>query len=113
MHELSMAEGLLQVIEEAAHRQGYQKVRTVWVEVGKFAGVDAEALKFCFEIVAKNSLAANAALEIIPLPLVAWCLPCGKTVGIDLEEGACVECGSRQVQISGGQELRVKEVEVE
>ncbi len=113
MHELSLCEGVIQVVEDSARQQGFCRVKTVWLEIGALAGVELEAMRFGFDVVKRGTLAEEASLEIIRLPGQAWCLPCAKTVTIDQRFDACPACGSYQLQVTGGEELRVKELEVE
>ncbi|MCX7627620.1 MAG: hydrogenase maturation nickel metallochaperone HypA [Methylophilaceae bacterium] len=113
MHELSLAEHVLQLMEEAAARQGFSRVRGVWLEIGQLAAVEVEALRFAFESVARGSLADGAALHVIELPGQGWCARCAATVHVGEQPAACPRCGSPGVQILGGTEMRVKELEVE
>lgn len=113
MHEMSLAEGVLQIVEDAAKTQGFARVKTVILEIGRLAAVETEAMKFCFDAVMHGSIADGARLEIINLPGQGWCMKCAKTVEINEQFGACPECGSYQVQPTGGTEMRVKELEVE
>ncbi len=113
MHELSLCEGVIQVLEEAARRQGFERVKTVWLEIGALAGVELDAMRFGFEVVKKGTLADGARLEIIRRPGRAWCLPCGREVEISRRFDPCPCCGSHQLQVTGGEELNVKELEVE
>ena len=112
MHEMSLAEGVLQVIETAARQQQFSKVMAVWLEVGQLAGVEAEAMRFCFDAVTRGSVADGARLEIIATPGAGWCMDCASTVALSELYGACPQCGTHQVQLTGGTELRVKELEV-
>jgi hydrogenase nickel incorporation protein HypA/HybF len=113
MHEMSICEGILQVMEEQASTQQFKRVKSVWLEIGPLAGVEIEALRFGFDVVTRNSLAEGAKLEIIEMPGVAWCLECSKNVPIKQRFDACPDCGSFQLQITGGDELRIKELEVD
>ncbi|MCK9532251.1 MAG: hydrogenase maturation nickel metallochaperone HypA [Gammaproteobacteria bacterium] len=113
MHEMSLCEGVLQVIGDQAKAQDFHRVKTVWLEIGELAGVDPEAMRFGFDVVMQGSLADGAALEIIHLPGRAWCLPCGKEVHVRQRFEPCPLCGGYQLQVTGGDELRVKELEVE
>jgi hydrogenase nickel incorporation protein HypA/HybF len=113
MHEMSLAEGVLQLVEETARRENARRVKLVVLEIGQISSVEPEALKFCFEAVSKGSLAAGAALEIIAVPGVGRCLSCAETVPMDEIYGVCPKCGSHQVQATGGTEMRVKEIEIE
>lgn len=113
MHEISLCEGVLQVLEDHAHSQGFRLVKRVWLELGALSGVDPEAMRFGFDAVMKGSLAEGAVLEIIILPGEAWCMPCGRSVLVKARYDTCPECGSYQLQVTGGDEMRVKELEVE
>jgi len=113
MHEMSLAEGVLQVIEDNAKTNGFSQVRTVWLEIGELAGVEAEAMRFCFDSVVKGTLADGARLEIVATQGQGRCLACGKTVPIRLRYDPCPLCGGYPVEPTGGLEMRVKELEVE
>lgn len=113
MHEMSLAEGILQVLESEAQRQQFTKVKTIWLEIGALANVEIPALEFALEVVLRHSLAEQAKLHIMALPALAWCLPCGKTVEIKQRYEACPNCGSYQLQVSSGDEMRIKELEVD
>ncbi len=113
MHEMSLAEGVLQIIEDSSRTQNFSRVKTVWLEIGQLAGVEAEAMRFCFEAVVNGSIAQDAKLEIIETPGQAWCLHCAEVVHVRALYDACPKCGSHQVQVTGGNEMRVKELDVE
>lgn len=112
MHEMSLAEGVLQLIEDAARQQEFARVTAVWLEIGQLAGVEIEAMKFCFDAVTKDSIADGARLEIIALPGTGWCMKCAMSVPMAEVFGECPQCGSHQMQVTGGTEMRVKELEV-
>jgi len=113
MHELSLCESILQVLEQSAVSQGYSRVKTVWLEIGQLSGVELEAMRFGFAAVMRGSLADSAKLEIVELPGQAWCMKCAKTVHVKQRFDKCPDCGSFQLQVTGGEELRIKELEVD
>ena len=112
MHEMSLCESVLQVLEDHAKRQGFEKVKTVWLEIGGLAGVELDAMRFGFDAVTRGTLADHARLEIIAVPGEAWCMQCGKTVPVKQRFDACPDCGGYQLQVTGGEEMRIKELEV-
>lgn len=112
MHEMTLAEGVLQLIEDAARAKEFVKVTAVWLEIGQLSGVEVEAMKFCFDAVIRDSIADGARLEIIATPGSGWCMQCSKTVPMSEVFGECPDCGSHQMQVNGGTEMRVKELEV-
>lgn len=112
MHEMSLAEGVRQIIEDAARAQNFSKVTVVWLEIGQLSGVEAEAMAFCFDVVVRGSLAEGARLEIVNTPGQGWCMECADSVPLQEVYGECPRCGGHQVQVTGGTEMRVKELEV-
>ena len=113
MHEMSLCEGIVQVLETESSRQHFSTVKTVWLEIGALAGVEIAALRFGFEVVSRNTLADGARLEIIEIPAQAWCMGCSQSVTIQQRYDACPECGSYQLHVTGGDAMRIKELEVE
>ncbi len=113
MHELSLAEGILQIVEDAAAQQGFKRVTEVRLEIGALSGVEVEALSFCLDMVLKDSIAAGARVELEKVPGTGFCLECGETVPVNALYDACPKCGSYQVQATGGTEMRVKDLMVE
>ncbi len=113
MHELSLCESIVQALEEAAKQQHFSRVRTVWLEVGDLAGVEIPALEFGWEVVSRHTLAEGSKLEIIRIPGQAFCQGCANTVAVKQRFDACPHCGSYQLQITGGEALRIKELEVD
>ncbi len=113
MHELSLCEGVLQILQNSAREQGFQRVKRVWLEIGGLSGVEPDAMRFNFDAVTRGTLADHAGLEIIDVPGQAWCMPCGKTVPVENRFDPCPTCGSYQLQVVSGEDMRVKELEVE
>ena len=113
MHEMSLAESVLQIIEEAARKQQFGRVRTVVLEIGQLAAVEAEAMRFCFDAVMQGSVAEGAALEIIEVAGAGWCSRCATTVPMDDLVAACPQCGGVPLQPTGGTKMQVKNLEVE
>ena len=113
MHEMALCEGIIQIVEEEARRQPFSRVKAVCLEIGALSHVAPEAMKFCFEAVAARTIAQGAALEIVELPGLAWCMACSESIEIKQRYEPCPRCGGYQLQITAGEEMRVKELEVD
>jgi hydrogenase nickel incorporation protein HypA/HybF len=113
MHEMAISESIVGILEDEARRQQYARVRTVWLEIGPLSGIETEALRFTFDVAAKGTLAEDAKLEIIETEALAWCLPCERVVPIRQRFDACPRCGAHQLQVTTGEEMRIKELEVD
>ena len=113
MHELSLMEGVLGIIEEAQGKHGFHKVCRVVLEVGELAGVEAEALDFCWDVVSKDSPADGAVLEIVQVPGVAWCGECSREVPIHSRIDLCPGCGGLPERVLRGLDFQVKTLDIE
>lgn len=113
MHEMSLAEGVLQIVEDAARAQGFSRVRAVRLEIGQLSSVEVEAMRFCFDAVIRDTLADGARLEIDRIPGAGWCMKCSENVPLPALYEACPRCGGYQVQPTAGTEMRVKDLEVD
>jgi len=113
MHEMSLCESILQVLEQQAEAQQYSKVKTVWLEIGALSNVEVDALRFSFDVVVQGTIAEHAQLEIIEVPGQAWCMQCSRNVVVQQLYDLCPDCGSHQLQVNSGDQMRIKELEVE
>ncbi len=113
MHEISLCESVLRLIEEQARARRFARVKAVCLEVGALACVEVPALRFGFELVMKDSIADGARLQIVTVPGQAWCERCDKNVPMAQRFDACPHCGDYGLRPVAGEELRVKELEVE
>lgn len=113
VHEMSLMEGMLRIVEENARVQGYGRVRTVILEIGKLAGVEVEALRFAFEAVTDGSVAEGATLEIEEPQGLGWCAECEKESPVETRFDPCPHCGRVPLNITGGTQMRVKALDVE
>ncbi|SMF93439.1 hydrogenase nickel incorporation protein HypA/HybF [Methylomagnum ishizawai] len=112
MHELSLAQSLIELMEDEARRGGFTRVRKAWLEIGALAGVEETALRFGFEAAALATCAEGAELEILTPPGEAWCFDCGRTVVLQALPDGCPHCAGHRLQVTGGTQFKLKELEV-
>ena len=112
MHELSLCENILQILEAESVKQGFDTVKTVWLEIGDLSCIEVQAMLFSFDAVTRNSLAEGAKLVIIKVPGTAWCTRCSKNMPVEQRIDACPDCGNFPLQLSSGDQMKIKELEV-
>ena len=112
MHELSLAGGVLQVVEDAAAREGFARVRRLTLEAGALAGVETRALRFALEALMPGTCLEGAELEIVERAAPAWCHGCCTGVQVSSRLDDCPRCGSPRLVPTGGTELRGRELVV-
>ncbi len=113
MHEMSIAEGLVELIERQREQHSFDAVRRVVVSIGAFSHVEPEALEFGFSVASRGTCAEQAKFEIDLVPAEVWCMSCSATVSVARRGDACPKCGSYQLIVQGGDEMKLKELEVE
>ena len=107
---MSLAENVLQIIEDAAREQKFTHVKTVWLEIGQLSCVEPDALRFHFEVVTRDSIAHQAQLKIIKIPGHGCCNQCATEMPLDSIYDLCPNCGNYDIRIIRGDEMRVKEL---
>lgn len=110
MHELSIAEGILEIVERTARANDVKRVKTVRVSIGELAGVDLPSLQFAWESVRRGGPAEGAALEIERPAGEAWCLDCEETVPLKRYGDPCPKCGGYRLAATGGTDMRVVDI---
>ena len=108
MHELAITEG---VVAAVAERVPGSKVTSVRLEIGALSGVVADSVMFCFDLVTEGTSLEGAKLEIVEPAACCQCRTCGSTFAPDWPILLCA-CGSADVAILSGQDLRILSVEV-
>jgi hydrogenase nickel incorporation protein HypA/HybF len=113
MHELSVANSILETVRGEAERRPDVRIAKVGMRLGEWAGVDAEALGFCFDSLVAGSSLAPLALEIERRPRRQRCPRCERTFTVADYSTACPLCGSAETDCVGGDELELAYLEVE
>lgn len=108
MHELSITRNVVAICAE--HAMG-AKVTRVTLEIGKLSAVMPESVRFCFDICAQGTTVEGAELQIIETSGRAQCRDCGDELMLSELFGRCT-CGSVNLQLIAGEELKIKEMEV-
>ena len=111
MHELGIAEGILQIVR--AHMPPKGRVVSIHLKAGKLHAIVPESLRFYFEHLARGTPLQGARLEIEEVPVKVRCTSCGTTHSLDLPIFRCQACGSWDVEVVSGKELFVDHICIE
>lgn len=113
MHELSIAQSVVEVAAEAVRNAGATRAVAVRVRVGALSGVVPEALAFCYELAAQETVLEGSRLVVEVVPVVLHCPACDRDVTpADVWCLACPACGTPTADVRAGRELEVRSVEV-
>ena len=112
MHEMSIAQNILDIAVAAAEREGAEKITRVNVVAGEMRAIVPTQLTFCFGIAAEDTIASGAELNLEIVPAKGRCRKCGSGFTIKDFEYLCPACESSDIEITGGTELRIRDIEV-
>jgi len=113
MHELSIAESILDAVrKEIALHPGTVPTR-VGIKIGSMAAIDSESLTFCFDAIVTGTEWANLKLETNVVPAGRICNSCHNVFVVEDYNSICPACGSNETLPDGGDELDLEYLEVE
>lgn len=108
MHELAITESIVAAVTEKLPNASIRRVR---VQVGRLSGIVPDALLFCFELATTGTSLQGAELDIVSSPGRGRCRDCLAEFDTDELIVVCA-CGGVDVEVLGGRELLIREVEV-
>jgi hydrogenase nickel incorporation protein HypA/HybF len=111
MHEVSIVEGLIDILKETAQQHGLTKITGVKLRIGAMRQIVPDALEFAFEIVGKGTIAEGASITITHIPTRAKCNKCEHEFTVEEYCFFCSSCGSSQVTVTEGKELYIDSLE--
>ena len=113
MHELSIANSILEAVRKERERLNGARITKVGVRIGELAGVDPEALSFGFEVLVKDTELAPLPLEIEFTSRRHKCARCKRVFTVVEYQVDCPACGATETRCIGGDELELAYLEVE
>ena len=113
MHEFSIAQSLLEIIERETVPYARAKVTTLTLRIGKLSGVMPDALRFAFEAISTGGIAEGASLVIEEVPLRIKCNQCRKDIIVGDPFLICPHCQGTDVEMIAGRELEIRDMEIE
>lgn len=115
MHEMGIAMQLVEIAVSAIPEElkGKKKVEKVNLKVGKLSSVVPDSLRFCFDVVIKDTELAGAELVMEEVPVVIRCRDCGAEFTLDKPAFACQGCGGGAIDVISGRELDIISLEME
>jgi hydrogenase nickel incorporation protein HypA/HybF len=113
MHELGIAQNILEIVQQSVTKEQAPAVRWIRIRVGQLSGVVPDSLEFCFQAIVSDTPMQRAGLAIEQMPTVFRCKKCGYRFQVNDLEYLCQECKSPDLEILSGRELDIIEIELE
>lgn len=112
MHELSIAQSIVELAEHHARAHHSSLIEELELEIGSLAGVEWDTLGFALESAVKNTGLENAVIVRHHIQGEGCCSECGKIFPLENLFSPCPACGSYFINITKGRELRIKSIVV-
>ena len=112
MHELSLAENVLQIAEHSRRQANAEQVLTIELEIGQLSAVEPEALRFAMDALLPESTARGAQISYQLVVGRARCRQCQQQFELDFLYDGCPACDSFDKEILAGNELLVKSIQL-
>jgi hydrogenase nickel incorporation protein HypA/HybF len=113
MHELSIAQSILEIVNQHLPAGNSTQVKSVKVRVGKLSNILPDSLLFCFEAITKESDFEKTKLIIDIIPVTIECKDCNALTETNDYVFCCPSCNSTNINVIGGNDLNIKEIEIE
>ena len=113
MHELSIAQNIIEIVRQNVPDNELRDVRAVRVKIGTLAGVVPESLEFSFSVLVAGCPLENSHIEIEHVPFVIQCNSCHRSFPNEHGFVVCPSCGGVDTVVLTGTELQVVEIELE
>ncbi len=112
MHELSLAEEIVRMVESTAAREHFSRVATLTLQAGALAGVEVASLRFALQAITPGTCLEGAAIVINEPTGRAWCNACAAEVSIASRADPCPVCDGYPLKVLQGDALRVVDLVV-
>lgn len=113
MHELSITESILNLAVEKATEASAEKITRINLVIGDMAGIVGDCVQFYFDILSKDTIAADAELVFDLRPTQARCQSCGNVYQPKEHDWSCPKCGKTAVDVVSGRECYMESLEVD
>jgi hydrogenase nickel incorporation protein HypA/HybF len=113
MHEMGIANSILDAVRTEARRFPTGHISKVGVRIGELAGVDPDSMSFCFDAMVRDTDLEPLAIEIEYCLRRHQCRACREIFAAPLEGAICPSCGGTDSVFVAGDELELAFLEVE
>jgi hydrogenase nickel incorporation protein HypA/HybF len=113
MHELSIAQNIVEIVKENIPEKEQENVKTIFLEVGEFSGIVSDSLQFCFDIVKSETPFGKSVMKIKKIPFVIYCNDCNSETTNNMGIRFCEKCNSNNTGIISGTDMHITGIELE
>lgn len=113
MHEMSIAQQIVKIaLASVPDDSTWDRISCVNLTVGKLTAIGTDSLRFCYEVVTKNTVLGGSRLHITEIPVRAHCSGCGNAWTVEEPDFTCPKCRGGNVELLSGRELHIESIEL-
>lgn len=112
MHELSVAENILDLAVEYASRHQAARVTDLYLVIGRLSSIVDESLQFYWTLIVEDTLCEGSILHFRRTQAVMHCVDCGEDYPVEGEITACPSCGGHRVTVARGDEFLLESIDI-
>jgi hydrogenase nickel incorporation protein HypA/HybF len=114
MHELGVVFKIKQQVEDVAKQNNVKKVTSLTIELGEVSTVVPDLFIECFDWAKKKSeYLQDCKLNLVIIKAISYCEDCKQTYSTTEFARTCPHCKSPHTYLVSGNELKIKQIEVE
>ena len=112
MHELSIAQSIVEIVGQHVSADDLDSVRDVRVRVGEMAGIVPDSLEFCYSAIIVDTPLKHSRIIVEFVPYELRCNNCGNVFKSTFGIVQCPMCDGFETVVVQGTELNVSEIEL-
>jgi hydrogenase nickel incorporation protein HypA/HybF len=113
MHELGVTESILNIALAKAEEAQASKILKISIVIGELSGFVPDCIDFYFSSLSKDTIAMEAKLDFDIIRSQFRCRDCSTISSPEGMLWICPSCQSQSMEVIGGQEFYIKDLEVE
>lgn len=112
MHEFSIAQEIVNILELNVPAESQHLVTKVKVKIGKFSNILSDSLLFCFDAIIVDTKFSKTKLEIETIPVSVNCNSCNEVIEIEPPIFMCPRCNGTNIKLISGNEMTIDQIEL-
>ena len=113
MHELSIANSIIEIVLEQIQELSDCQVNQINLRIGKLSCVHEDSLNFSFELIAADTPLRGAKLNVTRVPVMVYCQACQQLQELpSIQKFRCPVCDLPTSDVRQGQELEIESLEM-
>jgi hydrogenase nickel incorporation protein HypA/HybF len=112
MHEMSIAQSILDIVQEEMEKHHVKKLEAINISVGALSAIVPSSLTFCFKVVTDKTDLEGVALKVRVVPLTYSCYDCGENFESEEMTFTCPKCGADGPMLTAGRDMTIDNIEV-